>query len=105
MDSLVLLAAFGVAAFLVAWVANGLVGMSSGEKPRDTGWLWLDVFSRFLAILELGFIGRILSYVGFHGLTRKVVLFIGLLCVCLFLVRTCRHSHTDGSQPSSVQLQ
>ncbi len=95
MDNLLILGVFAVGAFLVAWVANGLVGLLSGERPRDTGRLWLDIFFRFFAILELGFIGRMLSYVGFQGWPRKLVLFIGLLCVLLFLLRACHHTHTD----------
>ena len=94
MYNLVILAVFAVSAFLVAWLANGLVGLLSGERPRDTGGLWLDIFFRFFAILELGFIGRRLSYVGFQGWPRKLVLFIGLLCVLLFLLRACHHTHT-----------
>src|SRR5437867_9573992 len=35
-SSFVMLAAFGVAAFLVAWIVNALVGLLSGERPRDT---------------------------------------------------------------------
>jgi len=88
MSSLIMLAMFAVAAFLVAWVVNGLVGLLSGERPRDTGRLWLDIFLRLFGVLELGFIGRILNYVGLGGLLRKVLLFIGLLCLLLFLVRS-----------------
>ena len=95
MDNLVILGVFAVGAFLVAWVANGLVGLLSGVRRRDTGRLWLDIFFRFFAILELGFIGRMLSYVGFQGWPRKLVLFIGLLCVLLFLLRACHQTHTD----------
>src|SRR5260370_40276136 len=95
MYSLVVLGVFAVAAFLVAWVANGLVGLLSGERPRDTGRLWLDIFLRFFAILELGFIGRMLSYVGFQGWARKLVLFVGLLCFLLFLLRAGRHTQAD----------
>lgn len=95
MSTFALLAMFAVAAFLVAWVVNGLVGLLSGEHPRDTGRLWLDTFLRIFAVLELGWIGRILSYVGLRGLPQKLVLFIGLLCVLLFLAKSCRHAHDD----------
>jgi len=103
MNSVVMVAVFAVAAFLVAWVVNSLVGLLSGERPRDTGSLWLDIFLRFFAILELGFIGRMLSYVGFQGWPRKLVLFIGLLCVLLFLLRACDHSHADNVYKYPVQ--
>src|SRR6266568_9192510 len=85
MNSFVMLAAFAVAAFLVAWVVNGLVGLLSGERPRDTGSLWLDIFLRIFMVLELGVIGRVLNYCGFSGWPRKLVFFVGLLCVLLFL--------------------
>src|SRR2546427_4407247 len=92
-SSFVMLAAFGVAAFLVAWVVNALVGLLSGERPRDTASLWFDIFFRFFAILELGLIGRVLSYLGLTGWPRKAVFFIGMVCVLLFLVRACHETH------------
>ena len=91
MHSLIILGVFAVAAFLVAWVVNGLVGLLSSEKPEDTGSLWLDIFLRFFAVLELGVIGRMLNYVGLDGAPRKVIFLIGLVCVLLFLVRACHH--------------
>jgi hypothetical protein len=96
MENFMMLAVFAVIALLVAWVVNGLVGLLSGERPQDTGSLWLDIFSRFFAVLELGFIGRILSYVGLTGLPRRVVLFIGLVCLLSFLVKACHHTHTSA---------
>ena len=91
-----LLVMFAVAAFLIAWVVNGIVGILMGERPRDTGQLWLDAFLRIFAVLELGFIGRILNYVGLNGLPRKIVLFVGLLCVLFFLGKAFhRHEHRD----------
>jgi hypothetical protein len=98
MNTFAMLAMFAVAAFLVAWVTNGVVGLLSGERPRDTGRLWLDTFLRIFAVLELGWIGRILNYVGLCGLPRKLVLFTGLLCLLLFLVRACRHDHHDDTR-------
>jgi hypothetical protein len=95
MYNLVILGIFAVGAFLVAWVVNGFVGLLSGERPRDTGRLWLDIFLRFFAILELGFIGRILTYVGFQGWPRKLLLFVGLICVLWFLLRAGHHSQPD----------
>src|SRR5207244_5935139 len=86
MSSFVMLAAFGVAAFLVAWIVNALVGLLSGERPRDTASLWFDIFFRFFAILELGLIGRVLSYLGLTGWPRKAMVFVGMLCILLFLV-------------------
>ena len=31
-----------LASFFCAWLANRLVGLLSGEHPRDTGRLWVD---------------------------------------------------------------
>ena len=94
MSDLAFIAGLGLAAFLVAWIVNGLVGMMSGENPRDTGRLGVEVFLRLFTILELGFIGRALNYLGLTGWLRKLVLFIGLLCVLVFLVRACSSVHT-----------
>jgi len=102
---LALLAAFAVAAFLVAWVVNGLVGLLSGERPRDTGSLWLDIFLRIFMVLELGVIGRVLNYCGFSGWPRKLVFFVGLLCVLLFLARACHDSHPDHTYTFPAQSQ
>jgi hypothetical protein len=95
MDRLIILAILAVVSFLVAWVVNGLVGILSGERPRDTGSLWFDTFLRFFAVLELGLIGRLLNYFGFDKLPRKIILFIGLLCALLFLLRSCHHRHSE----------
>jgi hypothetical protein len=91
MEFLILIAIFAVVAFVVAWVVNSLIGLFSGERPGDTGSLWLDIFLRFFAILELGFIGRMLGYVGLNGRWRKWVLLIGLACLILFLISVFRH--------------
>lgn len=86
-----------VVALLVAWLVNGLVGLLSGERPRDTNRLGMEVFLRLFAVLELGIIGRILNYIGLDGLPRKIVLLVGLLGVLLFLLRTFHHEHTDAT--------
>jgi len=95
---LAFIAAFGLAAFLVAWVVNSLVGMMSGENPRDTGRLGAEIFLRLFAILELGVIGRVLNYLGLTGWPRKLVLFVGLLCALVFLVRACHDAHTHDTR-------
>ena len=97
MYSFILLAAIAITAFLIAWIVNGLVGLMTGERPRDTYGLWFDTFLKFFAILELGLIGRILNNVGFERLSRKAVLFIGLLCALLFLLKACRHVRQDNT--------
>ncbi len=98
MYDLAFIAALGLAAFLVAWIVNGLVGMMSGENPRDTGRLGVEVFLRLFAVLELGVIGRVLNYLGLTGWPRKLVLFVGLLCVLAFLVRACHSAHTHDTR-------
>jgi hypothetical protein len=97
MSSFAMLAAFAVAAFLVAWAANALVGLLSGERPQDTGSLWLDTFLRFFTVLELGLIGRLLNYLGLTGWPRKAVFFVGMVCVLVFLVKACHDARTDYS--------
>ncbi|HUR45459.1 MAG TPA: hypothetical protein VMZ27_06210 [Candidatus Saccharimonadales bacterium] len=103
MDRLIITGVFALAAFLVAWIVNGLVGILSGERPRDTGSLWLDTFLKFFTFLELGIFGRILNYCGFDRLPRKIILFIGLLCVLLFLLKACHHRHPPQVNPYPVQ--
>ena len=101
MTAFTMIVMFGVAAFLIAWVVNGVIGLLSGERPRDTGSLWLDTFLRIFAVLEIGWLGRVLNYIGLRGTPRKIVLFIGLLGLLLFLVKACRHddSHYIRSYP------
>ncbi len=94
MYDLTSIAAFVVAAFLVAWLVNGLVGVMSGENPRDTGRLGAETFLRLFAVFELGAIGRMLNYLGLTGWPRKLVLFAGLLCLLAFLVRSCHNAST-----------
>jgi hypothetical protein len=103
MNNLVMLTACVLAAFLVAWVVNALVGLLSGEKPGDTGRLWLDVFSRIVPLLELGIIGWVLNHLGLKGWRRKLVLFIGVLCILSLLVRACRDTHDDQLPTHEVQ--
>jgi len=105
MYELALILAVGVAAFLVAWVVNGLVGLLSGDKPRNTASLWTDVFLRLFIVLELGVIGRMLNYWGLTGWPRKLVFFLGLLCVLLFLVKACQDSHVTHEHTFPVQPQ
>jgi len=95
---LAFIAAFGVAAFLIAWVVNGLVGMMSGEHPRDTGRLGAEIFLRLFGVLELGVIGRTLNYYGLTGWPRKLVLFAGLLCLLAFLARACHEAGTRDTR-------
>jgi hypothetical protein len=105
MNSFIMLAAFGVAAFLVAWIVNSLVGLLSGERPRDTASLWFDIFFRFFSILELGLVGRLLSYLGLTGWPRKAVFFIGTDCLLLFLVRACHNTQESHAYPAPAQRQ
>ena len=98
MIDFIMVAAFGVAAFLAAWVVNAFVGLLSGERPRDTASLWFDIFFRFFAILELGLVGRVLNYLGLTGWPRKAVFFIGMVCLLLFLVRACYDARSDDAR-------
>ena len=74
-----------LAALFVANVVNVLVGILSGEKPQDTGRLWLDVVLRLFVVGQLSFIGRILNYVGIDGWPRRVLYIAGAICIAMFL--------------------
>jgi hypothetical protein len=87
MDQLMIISVVALASFAVVWVANSLVGLLSGERPRDDARHWSDIFLRFFAILKLGFVGRILAYAGFQGWARRIVIYVGLFCLMLFLFR------------------
>ena len=89
---LAFVAAIGLGAFLVAWIVNALVGIMSGENPRDTGRLGFEIFLRLFAVLELGIVGRVLNYLGLSGWSRKLTLSVGLLCVLAFLFKACQHT-------------
>ena len=71
MYTFLILAMLAVAAFLIAWIVNGVVGLLSDERPRDTGRLWLDAFLRLFTVFELGFIGRILELCWFRRFASK----------------------------------
>jgi len=90
MSNLYLICAFAIAAFLIAWIVNGLVGLMSGEKPEDLGSVWADVFLRLFTILELGAIGRFLQYCGISSRMRRLVFFVGWLCLLMFFVRAAK---------------
>lgn len=103
MYTLIMVAMFAVIAFLAAWVVNSLIGLLSGERPGDTGRVWWEIFLKLFSLLELGFIGRILNSVGFDGLLRKRVLFIGLLCALFFLVKACHQTDNENVHTYPVQ--
>lgn len=82
------IALLAVAALLIAWIGNALVGMLSGEKPQDTPSLWRDVFLQLFVIEEFGVIGRVLNYLGLTTRARRIVFFITLLCFIIGLFRS-----------------
>ena len=92
MASLTFLISLALAALLVAWISNSLVALLSGERPPDTGRLAGETFLRLFAMLELGLFARVLNGLGFTGRRRKFVLFLGMVCVLVFLVRAGRPS-------------
>jgi hypothetical protein len=77
-----------LAAWCVAHIVNALVGMLSGEKPQDTGRLWLDVFLRLFVVGQLSFAGRMLNYVGIDGWPRRLLYIAGVICILVFLYYT-----------------
>jgi hypothetical protein len=82
------IALLAVAALVIAWIGNVLVGMLSGEKPQDTPSLWRDVFLQLFVIKEFGLIGRVLNYLGLTTRVRRIVFFIALLCFLIGLFRS-----------------
>lgn len=105
MDDLVLVAMFGLAALVIAWVVNGMVGWLSGERPKDTGRLWADIFLRFFTILELGWIGRLLTRMGLNGWPGKFVAIVGMICVLLFLLRSCEREEPSYRREYNTPVQ
>jgi hypothetical protein len=91
-----------LAALLIAWLVNTLIEMLSGEKPQSTVSLWGEIVSRLLIVSEFGLIGRILNHVGLTGLPRKAVLFVGLLCILLFFLKS-NHHHTN-TNPTQILI-
>ena len=96
MFKLALVGVFAILAFLIAWIVNGIIGILSGERPQDTGSLWIDVFCKLLAVFELGFLGRLLNNFGFQGIPRKLILLLGLLCLLAILLRTIKPDPRDS---------
>lgn len=56
-----------------AFVVYLLVGVLSGERPKDTGRLWGDMFFRALAVMRLGTIGHILNHAGSTGWPQRIL--------------------------------
>jgi hypothetical protein len=90
MGTLVTIALIGLAALFVAWIANTLVGLLSGERPRDTGRLWSNIVLRIFTIKEFGVVGRILNYVASEGWPLRVLYGLGAIGILALLIRSCR---------------
>jgi hypothetical protein len=78
-----------VAALVVAWVVNALVGILSGEHPKDTGRLWSDIVLRVFAAMKFGFLGRFVGYMASTGWRLRVLYALGVLGIVAFLIRGC----------------
>jgi hypothetical protein len=90
-------ATFALAALVVAWGVSALVSVLSGEKKQATTSLWAEILSRVFLVSELGLIGRALNYFGLTGWARKLVVFLGILCILLFFVSSChKHENADS---------
>jgi hypothetical protein len=90
------LAIFGLIcgfALLAAWLVNALVGILSGEHPKDTGRVWSDIIMRIFATMEFGLIGRILGYLATAGWPLRVLYGLGTVGILRFFIRGCHASH------------
>jgi hypothetical protein len=74
---------------VVAWVANAVVNVLSGEKRRDTGSLWCDIVLRIFAVREFGIVARVLNYTAAHRWPLKVLYVMGLIGIVALLGRGC----------------
>lgn len=86
-------AMFCVFALLAAWLVNTLVGIMSGEHPKDTGRVWSDMMMRMFAAMEFGLVGRILGYLATTGWPLRVLYGLGAIGIVAFFIRGCHESH------------
>ena len=73
-------------ALLIAWGVNALVGLMSGENPRDTGRQFSDIFFRILGMMRLGWMGRVLNNFD-HPWIRWIVYCAGGLLILSAIIR------------------
>ena len=83
MSTLVMILTIALAAVVVAWVVNSIVAMMSGDRPDEMTGEAGDIFLRVLAVLELGFLGRLLDQATGTPWVRRL-LYCGAL---IFVVR------------------
>ncbi|HXI50510.1 MAG TPA: hypothetical protein VNH84_03380 [Candidatus Saccharimonadales bacterium] len=57
-------------AFAAAWTVNALIGVMSGEHPKDTGRQFVDTLLRLFGIAELGVVGFVLDHFRQHRWIR-----------------------------------
>jgi len=81
-----LLLLFGGIALIGAWFVNFMVGLLSGEHPRDTERVWWDILLRMFALGELGVLGRILNYIN-ASWARRILAVVGFIALVVFIVQ------------------
>ena len=82
----IILVTFLLVSFCAAWLVNALVGLMSGEKPGDTGRLWIDMFFRGLGTGLLGVFGRALNTFPTSGWARLALYVAGAIALLWLLV-------------------
>ena len=73
-------------AWLAAGAVNIFVGVLSGERPRDTGRVWRDLFLGVFGLFELGYLGRMLNASSTRW-ARKLLYLAGLAFLIFWLLR------------------
>jgi hypothetical protein len=62
-----------LASFSCVWLANQLVGLLSGEHPRDTGRLWVDTLFGVQGLPSGSWARRVLLIMGVASLIWAVI--------------------------------
>ena len=93
MSTLAMFGLFCGFALLAAWLVNTLIGIMSGEHPKDTGRVWSDIIMRIFGALEFGLVGRILGYLATTGWPLRVLYGLGAVGILAFFIRGCHEPH------------
>lgn len=88
MSDLVVILVLGGVSLVAAWFVNFLVGLFRGEHPGDTGRVWWGILTGMLAVLEIGWVARALTYCT-GTWPRRIITTIGACALLVFIVQAC----------------